>query len=229
VRVTAGRTVDFNGTFSDPGVNDRLWGWTWNLSPAVNHSGAVPDQVPVPDSHRFCKAGSFSAQFTVVDKDGGSGTDAVAVTVDAIPVQIDINPSTINLNENGHAMVTVRAYSSPDLNVTTLNAASIVLTNGSGKGTTIARTGGGLLQWNADGDLNGDGLLDVEMKFRRDELIKNDDLQMNTTKLMLKGSIDESLSAAGECGDVLGSADVRVKVKAKNGSAASPLNSDETP
>jgi hypothetical protein len=173
--------------------------------------------------------GSFSAQFTVVDKDGGSGSDAVTVTVDAIPVQIDINPSTINLNENGHALVTVRAYSSSDLNVATLNAASMVLTNGTGRGTTIARTGGGLLHWSADGDLNGDGLLDVEMKFRRDELVKNDDLQMNTTKLMLKGSIDEGLSATGECGDVLGSADVRVKVKAKNGSAAAPLNEESTP
>jgi hypothetical protein len=117
-------------------------------------------------------------------------------------------------------MVTVRIYSSPDFDATSLNPSSVKLTNGSGKGTSLARTGGGLLYWDPTLDLNGDGLLDVMAKFRRDEMLANGDLQMNTSELQLKGDL-------AECGEVLGKAPVKVKVLPKNSSAASALSTPD--
>jgi PKD repeat protein len=220
VRINAGESLNLSGQFSDQGVNDALWHWTWNVNSQRHYFGTTQDQgAALVASHRFCTAGSFPVKLTVTDKDGSSGSDELLVTVDALSVQIDINPRRIVLNDRG--LLTVRAYSRPGLDVTALNPSSIVLTNGSGKGTPIARTGGGLLHWNTRYDLNGDGLRDAIMLFRRDQLLANKDLQMGTANLMLKGTV-------GDCGDVLGSADVRVKVIAKRRSAGSSLSDEDS-
>jgi PKD repeat protein len=217
MRINAGESPNFAGKFKDKGVNDALWRWTWNLGPVGDDFGSAETQdVTLVESKRFCKAGSFPVKLTVVDKDGGSGSDEIAVTVDALPLQIDINPNTINLNGTGHGMITVRIFSRPGLDASALSPNSIRLTGGAGKGTQLARTGGGLWQWKADEDLNGDGQFDVTAGFRRDELIANGDLNLQSTELKLVGVL-------GDCGDVLGKAAVRVKVQAKDKSAASSL------
>jgi PKD repeat protein len=217
-RINAGESMGFSGEFSDPGVQDAEWGWTWNLGSEGDSFGNVPSQGAVPgiESHRFCKAGKYDVVLTVRDKDGATGSDQVEVIVDALPVQIDITPNTINLNGNGHAMIAVRIYSSLSLDATALSPDAIRLKGKSGRGTQLARTGGGLWYWEAGQDLNGDGLPDVSAGFRRDELVRNGDLDLNSTEINLLGQV-------GDCGDVLGSAQVRVKVQAKEGSAAASL------
>ncbi|MFN2566900.1 MAG: PKD domain-containing protein, partial [Gemmatimonadaceae bacterium] len=203
VRVNAGETVSFSGQFSDKGVNDAPWSSTWDLGSLGSYSDRTESQVAaILGSQRFCKAGTFPVKLTVVDKDGGSGSDELVVTVDALPVQIDVDPNTVNLNSTGHGMITVRIFSRDDLDATALNPDAIRLTNGSGSGTQLARSGG-RLHWHADADLNGDGRLDVSAGFRRDELIANGDLTPNTAALSLSGEV-------GTCGDVLGKAPVRV-------------------
>jgi PKD repeat protein len=218
MRVQVGETVNLSGTFNDPGANDSPWGWTWNIAQqAYLYAGNTSDRTaPVLGSHRFCRAGVYSAKLTVVDKDGDSGEDETIITVDAIPVEIDVNPNQINLNGNGHGMLTVRIFSNATVNAAALNPDQVKLTGEKGRGTSLARTGGGLWMWNADNDENGDGRLDAVAQFRRDELIKNGDLTLDTKELRLT-------APTGECGDVLGTGAVSVKVNAKDKSAASAL------
>jgi hypothetical protein len=217
VRINAAETVDFSGTFSDKGVRDYLWHWTYNLGSEGSYYGTTETQPgPLTGSRRFCKAGTFPVKLTVLDKDGDSGSDELLVMVDALPVQIDINPNVINLNGNGHAMITVRIFSSPTLDATALSPDVAKLRGHGGKGTSPARTGGGLWHWNTDADVNGDGRLDVVAGFRRDELIANGDLHINSTELRLTSQV-------GSCGDVEGKAQVRANVQAKNKSAASTI------
>ena len=217
-RINAGESMNFSGEFSDPGVNDAEWGWTWNLGSEGDSFGNLPAQgaVPAIESHRFCKAGKYDVRLTVKDKDGATGSDQVEVVVDALPVQIDVSPNTIQLNGNGHGMITVRIYSRDGLDATALDPNSVKLTNGFGRGAHLARTGGGLWHWEPSADLNGDGLLDVVAGFRRDDLIASGDLGLNTTELRLGGAV-------GGCAEVSGKADARVKVQAKDKSAASTL------
>jgi hypothetical protein len=210
VRVDAGATVSFSGQFSDKGVNDALWSWTRDLGSLGSYSDKTESQAgAILGSKRFCKAGTFPVKLTVVDKDGGSGSDELVVSVGALPVEIDVEPNSINLNGNGHGMVTVRIYSREGLDATALNPDAIRLTNGSGSGTQLARSGGGF-HWNADADLNGDGRLDVSAGFRRDELVANGDLTPSTDELSLSGEV-------GSCGDVLGKGSVRVQERGRAG------------
>ncbi len=203
VRVNAGETVSFSGWFSDKGVNDAPWSWTRDLGSLGSYSDKTASQAAaILGSKRFCKAGTFPVKLTVVDKDGGSGSDELVVTVDALPVRIEVDPKAINLNDGGHGMITVRIYSRDGLDATALRPDAIRLTNGSGSGTQLARTGG-RSHWNTDADLNGDRRPDVSAGFRRDELIANGDLTPGTGELSLSGEV-------GTCGDVLGNSPVRV-------------------
>jgi PKD domain len=218
MRVDVGQPVNLSGSFSDPGANDNPWSWTWNVAQqAYTYAGNTDDRTaPILGSHRFCRAGIYSAKLTVVDKDGDSGEDETTITVDALPVEIDINPNEINLNGNGHGMITVRIFSNATVNAATLNPDQVKLTGAKGKGTSLARTGGGLWMWNADNDENGDGRPDVVAQFRRDELVKNGDLTLDSKELRLT-------APTGDCGDVLGKGAVSVKVNAKEKSAAAAL------
>ena len=203
LRVDAGETVSLSGRFSDMGANDALWSWTWDLGSLGSYSDKTDSEVAaIVGSKRFCKAGTFPVKLTVVDKDEGSGSDELAVTVDALPLQIDVDPKAINLNDTGHGMITVRIYSRDGLDATALSPDAVRLSSGSGTGTQLARTGG-RLHWNAGADLNGDGRPDVSAGFRRDELMANGDLTASTRELSLSGEV-------GTCGDVLGKAPVRV-------------------
>jgi PKD domain-containing protein len=216
-RINAGDSVSFSGVFSDKGVEDALWGWTYNFGSLGSHFGTVNTQAfPLLSGKRFCKAGSFAVKLTVTDKNGDWGSDELVVGVDAIQVEIAIKPNNIVVNDKEKGMVTVEVYSRSDFDATRINPSSVKLTNGSGRGTSIARTGGGLWQWDVSKDKNGDGLRDAVAEFRRDDLIANGDLQMETTRLTLKGEV-------GQCGEVAGSAEVRVKVKAKDKSAGSSI------
>jgi hypothetical protein len=208
VRIKAGETVSFSGSFSDKGVNDKLWKWTRDFGSLGSYSSDAESQADaILGSKRFCKAGVFPVKLTVVDKDGGSGSDERTVTVDAQPIEFDVNPRSINLNSNGHGMITARIYSREGLDATALRPEAIRLTNGSGSGTQLAVTGGHL-HWNDGADLNGDGRPDVSAGFRRDELIANGDLTPRTAELTLSGEV-------GNCGDVLGKAPVNENEKGR--------------
>jgi PKD repeat protein len=200
--------VSFSGTFSDKGANDALWSWTRDFGSLGSYSSKAENQSDaILGSKKFCKAGVYPVKLTVVDKDGGSGSDERIVTVDAQPLDIEVSPNSINTSNNGHGMITVRILSRDGLDATALRAEAIRLTNGNGTGTSLARTGDGF-HWDASADLNGDGRLDVTAGFRRDELVANGDLAPGANQLKLSGEV-------GSCGDVLGSALVYAKEKGR--------------
>jgi PKD repeat protein len=208
VRIKAGETVSFSGSFSDKGANDALWSWTRDFGSLGSYSDKAENQADaILGSKRFCKAGIFPVKLTVVDKDGGSGSDERIVTVDAQPVDIAVSPNSINTANNGHGMITVRIFSRDGLDATALRPEAIKLTNGNGSGTALARKGNGF-HWEVSADLNGDGRLDVTAGFRRDELVANGDLAPGANQLELSGEL-------GNCGDVLGSALVYAKEKGR--------------
>jgi PKD domain-containing protein len=217
VRINAGDSVSFSGRFSDKGVSDDPWGWTYNLFSLGSQFGTTRSQGdPLASGKRFCKAGSFPVKLTVTDKNGDWGSDELVVTVDAISIQIEIKPNNIVVNDKEKGKVTVEVFSRSGFDATALNPSSLRLTNGSGRGTPVAKSKEGEWKWKTDDDRNRDGLLDGVAEFERDDMLANGDLQLETTKLTFKGQV-------GQCGEVAGSAEVRVKVKAKDKSAGSSL------
>jgi hypothetical protein len=77
-----GGTIDFTGTFSDPGVLDThsvLWEFgDGSTSTASYGAGGSAD---LSASHAYTSAGTFTVRLIVTDDDGGVGSATVSVTV----------------------------------------------------------------------------------------------------------------------------------------------------
>jgi hypothetical protein len=236
VSAKSGQVVSLSGRFSDAGVNDRIWKWSWsapsNASSAtqgVASSSQAPwhgessDQGPVAGQYRACAAGPQQVTLEVTDKDGGRGTATVTVTVEAAPAQMRVKPNWVALRTTDRdedsdsddddrwgdqygRLVTVYLYSHAGFDATTIDPSSVRLTNGSGKGTTVALKRGKKRgnEWEMKvGHLNGDRLRDVKLRFSRSALMANGDLNASTTSLTLTGR-------AGTCVGVTATAPVYV-------------------
>lgn len=81
--VAANSSVDFEGSFSDRGVNDGTWSYTVVWGDGTKISGKLAEQgAPIILSHAYAKAGTWYAYLQVKDKDGKVGRSAkVAITV----------------------------------------------------------------------------------------------------------------------------------------------------
>ena len=81
--VNLGASFNPSATFTDPGgATDAPWAWTIAWGDGTSASGSTAALGgPITASHTYASAGSYTAQVTVTDKDGGAGSDAAIVTV----------------------------------------------------------------------------------------------------------------------------------------------------
>ncbi|HSM06531.1 MAG TPA: M12 family metallopeptidase [Longimicrobiales bacterium] len=212
VTLTSGETFDFSGSFSDPGVEDDPWDWviTWNdgLAPGTTDGSTADQSALIEASRQVCAAGDYTVNLAVTDKDGGTGQDGVTVTVDFVAVEIVVQPdartfdSPLNLSRGG--VVPVAILSTATVDATTLDPTTITLGDGTDPDTPAAQRGNGDYQTSVE-DVNGDGLLDLLVAFRIQDLVANDDLELSTTQLVLRGF------QADECVNVQGVDDVTIR------------------
>ena len=105
-------TVDKNeiaglvGSFTDPaGTADEAYAWSWTVT---GDSGSAAYGDTLPTSFSSATSGDFDLTLTVVDKDGGSGSDTVRViVVNQAPSCTDAAPSIAEIWPPNHKMVDV--------------------------------------------------------------------------------------------------------------------------
>jgi PKD repeat protein len=82
-----GSAFDLSATFTDPGgAADSPWSYTvtWgDGSTTPTEGSATTSTSPITASHTYGAAGQYTVTVMVTDKDGGSATDALVVTVTA--------------------------------------------------------------------------------------------------------------------------------------------------
>ncbi len=117
--IIAGDTAYFNGSFSDPGWLDEH---NINWSFGDGHNSAE-----LNTTHAYYQKGSYEANLTVEDDDGGIGSDSTKVMVNPIPANITIKPQVLNLQSKGKltAFITLPEK----YNITNINSESIVCDN----------------------------------------------------------------------------------------------------
>ena len=94
--VVGGTPLNFQATFADPG-NDAPWSYTITWGDGGTSSGSVNTPAnPINTSHVYGTPGQYTAQITVTDKDGGSGSDGIIVKVlDPATIQVFTGASNI--------------------------------------------------------------------------------------------------------------------------------------
>jgi len=191
--VDSGETYDFSGTFSDPGIVDDPWSWTidWGFGPDTN--GQTSDQsAPIEASRQVCVAGTYTVTLTVVDKDGGEGSDDLELTVPYIPVEIDIMVTTdlnpVSLSRKGKLPVTI--LGSADLDVADVDPSTLTLGDESDPDTPIIQKNNGTYSANME-DVNGDGYMDLTTFFATEDLVADGEVTELTTELVLRGFLTD--------------------------------------
>lgn len=187
--VTSGQTYALSGSFSDPGVVDHPWSWTINWGSGANTTGTTNDQsAAITASRQVCAAGTYNVVLAVTDKDGGTGSDAVALTVPYRAIGIDITPTQtpnpVNLSNRG--LLPVAILSTADFDARTVDPATVLLGNETGVDARVARQNNGRYQFKVE-DANRDGRMDVVAMFAVPALVANGDVTAATTQLVLRG------------------------------------------
>ncbi len=187
--VVSGETYTLTGTFTDPGVVDFPWTWSVNWGFGSNSTGSTNTQPgPIVVSKQTCAAGTYNVVLSVKDKDNGTGSDAVTLTVGYYAVTIDImpteTPNPIKLGKNG--FVPVAILSTATFDARTADPSKIVLGNEVGTDTPVAQQNRGTYHTKFE-DVNRDGLVDLVVMFETAALQSNGDIAAGTTQLVLRG------------------------------------------
>jgi PKD repeat protein/disulfide oxidoreductase YuzD len=98
-----GQTVQLNGTYTDPGILDTQT-ISWNFG-----DGSAPTIGTLTPTHIYADNGTYTVSLTVIDKDGGSATDTLVVTVKNVAPTITNLTGPITLNEGQSATFSATA------------------------------------------------------------------------------------------------------------------------
>lgn len=138
------------------------------------------------------------------DNRDGDGNLAVRLTpVPAtLPVAIDVKPggepNSIRLKgDNGPSEIPVAILSEGSFDARLVDPASVTLGNGSGEETPVTRRRNGT-PMAAPEDVDGDGDVDLVLHFERPVLMANGDLDAATTRLVLRGRLEDGRRIRGE-------------------------------
>ncbi|GAB1343038.1 hypothetical protein MASR1M101_21650 [Gemmatimonas sp.] len=195
VAVTSGDNITLTGGFSDPGIVDNPWAWavSWGFTGTSSGSTNVQGPNVFSATVRACAAGDYQVNVAVTDKDNGTGTDVMTLSVGYYPITIDITPTRtpnpINLGKGG--LVSVAILSTPTFNATTADPSRIRLGNESGIDTPVAKQNKGSYHAKVE-DVNRDGRADLVVMFDAKQLAANGDIAVGTTQLVLRGFLGDN-------------------------------------
>ena len=166
--IFSGQSVTVSATFSDPGIADNPWLFSFDWSDASSDTGSTNSQgAPIAASHPYFVPADYTVNVCVTDKDGGSGCDTTVVSVMPVPVLIDIkpgsDPNSINC-KNGKEVITVAILSDAGFDATTVDHTTVVFEQG--RETHTDRSG--QPRRHAE-DVNGDGRADLVLHFRLED------------------------------------------------------------
>lgn len=191
--LVSGEVFAFSGSFSDPGVIDFPWSWEIDWGDGTTSVGSTNSQAaPITDSHEFCAAGDYTITLSVTDKDGGTGSDAMTLTVAFVEVELSIKPDgdPTPINPGGQGLLPVAILGSATFDVADVDPTSVVLGDEVGADTPVASRRNGTLYASVE-DVNGDGIPDLVLMFRVPDLVANGDLTEATTELVLRGFLGD--------------------------------------
>jgi len=192
-----GDTISFSGGAVDPGILDTLT-FEWDFGDGSTASGSSVNHVlPIID-HAYANPGIYTVTLTVTDDDGGSDSDTCVVAVIS-PAIVDINPNTLNLKSRGRWITCYielpGIYGVADIDVSTILLNGVVPAE---------------LKPIAIGDHDGDGVLDLMIKFNRAAVIR----YIMYTLGITNGEV--TLTVTGEVADLAFSGSDTIRVIGKN-------------
>jgi DNA/RNA endonuclease G (NUC1)/PKD repeat protein len=183
--VQSGETVSALASFTDAGVNDAPWAYSFNWGVGNTSIGSTADQFSSLGSSRaFLAAGTYSVSVTVTDKDGAeSAGKSATFRVLRIPTSLLVSPDRINLQGDGSGQIVATVLGTSAIDVSAIDLASVRIGS-----TSVAKTGAGGFKAVVE-DVNGDGLPDLTLHFDRATLVRAGQLTSGSTSLAVQANL----------------------------------------
>jgi PKD repeat protein len=194
--ILSGESFTLKGSFSDPGVNDAPWNFTVFWFDGPNTLGSTSSQGAINATHTYLRAATYTVVLQVWDKDQGGDAQVTTVVVQRIPVGGPAGYEVINIEGVGHGMVTIDVLSAGDVDATTIVPSSVTFGNEADSDTGVEKRNNGTYMTSVQ-DLNGDGRMDMSLKFRRDALRSSGDLTDATEFLVLLADLGDGRQVRG--------------------------------
>jgi DNA/RNA endonuclease G (NUC1) len=183
--ILSGETVSALATFSDAGVNDAPWTYSFAWGAGSTSTGSTTDQYSSLGSSRsFLAAGTYSVSVTVTDKDRAeSASKSATFQVLRIPTSLVVSPDRINLQGQGDGQVVATVLGTSGIDVSTIELQSVrvgsigIAVNGADSFKSVVE------------DVNGDGLPDLTLHFDRAALISAGQLTSRSTSLVVQATL----------------------------------------
>lgn len=167
------------GSFTDAGVNDGPWSYTFSWGEGDPLSGSTVAR-SIAASHTYHRVGSYSEALSVKDKDGATGvSEPVQVVVVRQRVSSVALPGVINLNDRGQSGIDVALLSRAGFEPARVDPATVAIGS-----VRLDTHGQGVPSFHYE-DLNSDGTADLVLRFSRTSLIDAGVLTPATTELLV--------------------------------------------
>ncbi|HUG66550.1 MAG TPA: choice-of-anchor Q domain-containing protein [Pirellulaceae bacterium] len=161
-----GGSVTLNGAFSDPGrALGESYTATIDWGDGQTTSGTIDVEAgTVTGAHDYAAAGNYTVTLTVSDNGDPapdqpatplSGSDTTLVVV-VRPVTVNIQPESLNVDSNG--TITVAIFGAVGFDTSQIDVGSVLFAGAGAWQATLV-------------DVNGDGQLDLQLKFRTQDTI----------------------------------------------------------
>ncbi len=183
--ILSGETVSALATFSDAGVNDAPWTYSFNWGSGSTSVGSTTDQSSSLGSSRsFLEAGSYSVAVTVTDKDRAeSASKATTFRVLRIPASLLVSPDRINLRGQGGGQIVATILGTSGIDVSAIDLQSVRIGS-----ISVATTGNDAFKSVVE-DVDGDGLPDLTLHFDRSVLVSAGQLTSRSTSLAVQATL----------------------------------------
>ena len=191
LEILSGDAFDAAGAFTDAGIADAPWSWSFAWGSGTPTTGTASAVGSLSASHSYLASGSYMVTLAVTDKDGATGTRAVTVTVRRRPVALDVSPQALEPNEQGNAKLKLVVLSDDAVDATTVDLASVRV-----GGAGVSVKGNGQLFARTE-DVNGDGRADLVLRVDRKELVRSAALADDTQELVLTATLGDGREVEG--------------------------------
>jgi PKD repeat protein len=161
--IASGERFTVRGQVTDAGANDAPWRWNvqWpsGISPTTGAIGHVPGEIVA--SEALYRAGRWTVPVRVEDADGGIASASIEVLVTRLPVTMKVAPATLPAAERGNGLLTVTLFTTGTVRASDVDVATVRLA-----GVPVEARGNGAAHATLE-DVNGDGVPELVLKFRR--------------------------------------------------------------